>query len=225
MLGKPHQVPTPPRHHSTSNPTTNQSADLATNKLKLRDFILSLGEYLTSDDIPSRTKVLGYLAAVLQSLDPKILTRHNVSLLTDFLRNKLEDDQAALKEVAQGLLALVNMTRFTSQDAESVVVDILKLKDGLRKHPQSTRFVVLTVVDTLLAKFRETCKKLADTFVDGYLELVGGEKDPRNLMIVFSALKVIIIEFDIERHVDVGYPPRVRALLEGGMLIRITGSV
>lgn len=46
-------------------------------------------------------------------------------------------------------------------------------------------------------------KKLGDPFIDGFAELIGGEKDPRNLMIVFSLLKVIIIEFDTERHTEV----------------------
>lgn len=51
-------------------------------------------------------------------------------------------------------------------------------------------------------------KKLSDPFIDGFIELVGGEKDPRNLMIVFSLLKVIIIEFDTERHTEVYLSPQ-----------------
>lgn len=46
-------------------------------------------------------------------------------------------------------------------------------------------------------------KKLGDPFIDGFIELIGGEKDPRNLMIIFSLLKVIIIEFDTEHHTEV----------------------
>lgn len=37
----------------------------------------------------------------------------------------------------------------------------------------------------------------------GLVELVGGEKDPRNLMIVFSVVKVVLVEFDIVPHVEV----------------------
>ena len=42
-----------------------------------------------------------------------------------------------------------------------------------------------------------------DEFLAGYISLVDGEKDPRNLMLVFSMDRVICIEFDISRHVDV----------------------
>lgn len=40
-------------------------------------------------------------------------------------------------------------------------------------------------------------------FIVGITDLVAGEKDPRNLMIVFSLLKVVMIEWDIQDHVEV----------------------
>lgn len=47
-------------------------------------------------------------------------------------------------------------------------------------------------------------KAMGDMFVKGLADMVGGEKDPRNLMIVFSVMKVILLEFDIVKHVGVG---------------------
>ena len=44
---------------------------------------------------------------------------------------------------------------------------------------------------------------MKDKFIKGLVDLVGGEKDPRNLMIVFSLLKVVLVEFDIVQHVEV----------------------
>lgn len=46
-------------------------------------------------------------------------------------------------------------------------------------------------------------KVVGGRFVKGLADLVGGEKDPRNLMIVFSVMKVILVEFDIVKHVEV----------------------
>ena len=37
----------------------------------------------------------------------------------------------------------------------------------------------------------------------GIVDLVNGEKDPRNLMLIFSVLKVIMVEWDIKAHVEV----------------------
>lgn len=40
-------------------------------------------------------------------------------------------------------------------------------------------------------------KKLGKPFIEGFVALMTGEKDPHNLMLCFSILKVILIEFDI----------------------------
>jgi hypothetical protein len=40
-------------------------------------------------------------------------------------------------------------------------------------------------------------------FLTGYIALADGEKDPRNLMVAFAIARVIGIEFDIKRHVEV----------------------
>ena len=37
----------------------------------------------------------------------------------------------------------------------------------------------------------------------GITDLVANEKDPRNLMVVFSILKVVMVEWDISAHAEV----------------------
>lgn len=44
---------------------------------------------------------------------------------------------------------------------------------------------------------------MGDAFVAKYCQIADGEKDPRNLLLAFSIARVILVEFDIERHVEV----------------------
>lgn len=44
---------------------------------------------------------------------------------------------------------------------------------------------------------------MGDTSLVGIVDLMTGEKDPRNLMLVFSILKVVMIEWDISNHAEV----------------------
>jgi DNA repair/transcription protein MET18/MMS19 len=44
---------------------------------------------------------------------------------------------------------------------------------------------------------------MGDEFLTGYLTLAEGEKDPRNLMLAFAIARVLIIEFDIAKHIEV----------------------
>lgn len=44
---------------------------------------------------------------------------------------------------------------------------------------------------------------MGDDSLVGVVELMTGEKDPRNLMLVFSILKVVMLEWDISNHTEV----------------------
>ena len=45
--------------------------------------------------------------------------------------------------------------------------------------------------------------EMGDTSLVGIVDLMTGEKDPRNLMMVFSILKVVMVEWEITNHVEV----------------------
>jgi DNA repair/transcription protein MET18/MMS19 len=48
-------------------------------------------------------------------------------------------------------------------------------------------------------------KSLGKLFLSGYIALAEGEKDPRNLMVAFTIVRVLLIEFDISEHVEVSH--------------------
>lgn len=46
-------------------------------------------------------------------------------------------------------------------------------------------------------------KQAEQDFVIGFIQAMDGEKDPRNLLLAFSLVKLIIQEFDISKRVEV----------------------
>jgi Dos2-interacting transcription regulator of RNA-Pol-II len=52
-------------------------------------------------------------------------------------------------------------------------------------------------VRPLIAELTIAIKKLGKSFIKGFIGLMTNEKDPHNLMLAFSILKVILVEFDI----------------------------
>lgn len=46
-------------------------------------------------------------------------------------------------------------------------------------------------------------RAMGDESIVGIVDLMTGEKDPRNLMLVFSILKVVMVEWDISNHAEV----------------------
>ena len=54
-----------------------------------------------------------------------------------------------------------------------------------------------------MSHHRQALRNLGDESLIGITDLVSGEKDPRNLMIIFSVLKVVMVEWDIINHAEV----------------------
>lgn len=86
---------------------------------------------------------------------------------------------------------------------------------------QDVRFKVFSIIDSLMAFHRDgncvfpsfcryvllkpivVLKSLGKQFLEGYISLAEGEKDPRNLMVAFAIARVVLIEFDVSSHVEV----------------------
>ena len=76
----------------------------------------------------------------------------------------------------------------------------------LQLRPQSQRLQILDLLSTLMSSYRKALQGLGSEAVVGIADLVAGEKDPRSLMVVFSILKVVMVEWDISGHAEVGNP-------------------
>ena len=65
------------------------------------------------------------------------------------------------------------------------------------------RLPIFELLNELMFQHRTALKDMGDEFVIGVTDLVSGEKDPRNLMIIFSVLKAVMVEWDISGRAEV----------------------
>ncbi len=72
----------------------------------------------------------------------------------------------------------------------------------LQIRPQAHRLEIFELLNDLMFEHRDALKELGDQAIVGIMGLAGGEKDPRNLMVIFSILKVVMIEWDISGHAE-----------------------
>ncbi|TFK26217.1 ARM repeat-containing protein [Coprinopsis marcescibilis] len=161
------------------------------------------GEYLTSDENQIRLKGVELLSLILERLPPATLNRPTTRTLVGFYCNKLEDSETIIPAL-QGLETLVTLSNFGGPEASTVAEAIIR-HVKTKALTQSHRFKVYTIIDALIANHRDCLKSMGLKFLDGYVSLVEGEKDPRNLLVVFAIDKVILIEFDISERVQTFY--------------------
>ncbi|RMZ86901.1 hypothetical protein DV736_g5870, partial [Chaetothyriales sp. CBS 134916] len=164
----------------------------------LIEIVQSLGEYINDEDAKIRGRAISYLTAIITALPPTYLTRQQIDVLCNFLCARVEDGHAV-----EGLSHLQGFDRFTTAMAQTVVKAMFDHFPDLQSHKQTERYTVLELLNSLMQKHRKALKDMGDQSLAGIAALVNGEKDPRNLMLVFSMLRVLIVEWDISRHVEV----------------------
>ncbi|KAF8587853.1 ARM repeat-containing protein [Ramaria rubella] len=175
-------------------------SDLASGKATMLHVVKSLGEYLTAEDEGLRSKAVGFLSTVLAQCPADKITKQSAHVLTVFLRDKLDDIETIIPAL-KGLVPLTSNPSFMPDDAVATIKAIFQ-HVTMKAHVQSSRLQVFTIVDNLLARHREAMIAMGDEFIQGYVEIAEGEKDPRNLLLAFSIARVVLIEFDISKYVD-----------------------
>ncbi|KAI1316679.1 hypothetical protein EDD11_009635 [Mortierella claussenii] len=174
--------------------------DVGTNPAKLLSLVQGLGEYLTSDEAFVRSKATALLSTTLATLDQSKVNASAVNVLVEFYCDRLTD-QACVPELLKGLLALSKFDKFTGVDCVKAVKAILALVN-VQTYQQTARHYVFLLFESVITRHTQSLRSMSSDFVFGFIQCLDGEKDPRNLLLAFTLIKKIILEFDIAQHVE-----------------------
>ncbi|WVQ79530.1 hypothetical protein IAT38_001629 [Cryptococcus sp. DSM 104549] len=166
----------------------------------LLNVVKALGEYLTSTEDEVRLKGLTFLSNLLGLVLPAKINRQATQTLTNFYLSKL-DDFDSLPPALTGLTVLSKLSAFDDAAAVQVYQAVVE-NVNMKAYAQATRHLVYVLFDSLLASHRSALKGLGTSFLNSYTKMVDGEKDPRNLMLLFSMDRVILLEFDVQDHIE-----------------------
>ncbi|KAL1745859.1 Dos2-interacting transcription regulator of RNA-Pol-II-domain-containing protein [Schizophyllum fasciatum] len=172
-------------------------SEITNRRLTWLNVVKALEEYLTSEDDELRRKGVDFLSSVLVKAPPTSFNVQSTRVLIAFMNSKLEDTET----IIPALKGLVPLSALPAAEAP-VIVRALFSHVKMKALVQSVRYNVFTIIDTLMARHREDLKAINNEFLDGYVRLADGEKDPRNLMVAFAIARVILIEFEITSFVE-----------------------
>ncbi|SCW02011.1 LAFE_0E12178g1_1 [Lachancea fermentati] len=173
------------------NKTQTIAADISSHvtekRVKLVEVVICLKEYITSSDDSDRLKALNCLSSVLGLLPRDALMKSEVSVVVDFFLNKF-DDSASMREILHGLSNVAVMKFFFLQQATQVL-KTLKEQYESTQYPAATRYFALLILERFFDKFEDAFSDqipFNNLFIETFLLVATGEKDPRNLLISFT---------------------------------------
>nr|KMM69794.1 hypothetical protein CPAG_06108 [Coccidioides posadasii RMSCC 3488] len=170
---------------------------LVTKQATLIGVVQSLGEYINDEDSIIRGKAVSYLTAVIRALPSNFLSRQQIQVLATFYCERIEDEGAI-----SGLKSLQSLNRLDKNIAQLIARGLFQHGSNLQKRSQSQRFQFLQLLNELMLGHREALRDMKDESLVGMVKLMDGERDPRNLMLVFSILRVVMVEWDISGHAE-----------------------
>ncbi|PVG04686.1 hypothetical protein CPB86DRAFT_831311 [Serendipita vermifera] len=178
------------------------SQEIQNGSTTLLALIKVLGESLTSEESERRVKGVSLLAEVITKLSPSSLNRQSTKTISAFFISKL-DSLDELAPALKGLLYLSSLATFMSTECRETIQGLSNI--NMKAHTQPTRHLVFSIVDSLLLRHRTTLQSMEEEFVKGYIKIAEGEKDPRNLLLAFALDKVLLLEFDVSKHIESFY--------------------
>ncbi|XP_075072020.1 MMS19 nucleotide excision repair protein homolog [Mixophyes fleayi] len=150
----------------------------------------SLGSCLANPEPRTRGRGVQLLSQVLLQCYSR-LKEKEVAVLVEFYENRLKDHHVITPHVLQGLKALSMSEVFPPGLAVSVLKSIFQ-----EVHVQSLmmldRHTVYMIITNFMKIREEELKGLGADFTFGFIQVMDGEKDPRNLLVAFRIVQEII---------------------------------
>lgn len=174
---------------------TEVSQLITDDKLSLLQFIQLLGSKITSVNDDDRVRGILCLAEVIGLLPPAKLSKQDINVLIDFLKTKFTD-KPCFANVNKALTNIVKCNSFNPKLNDNLF-NLLKLvaeQYDLANFLAKLRYEVFCLVHTMLLFHRDVIisnPNIADIYVQAFLNIANGEKDPRNLLLSFEINKMI----------------------------------
>ncbi|XP_030058755.1 MMS19 nucleotide excision repair protein homolog [Microcaecilia unicolor] len=152
----------------------------------------ALGSCLASSEPRTRGRGVQLLSKVLLQCYPK-LTQKEVEVLVLFYENRLKDHHLIIPHVLQGLKAL-SMCETLPQGLAVSILKAIFQEVHVQSLMQVDRHTVYTIITNFMQTRGEELKSLGADFTFGFIQVMDGEKDPRNLLVAFQIVQDIIVK-------------------------------
>ncbi|XP_063604037.1 MMS19 nucleotide excision repair protein homolog [Penaeus indicus] len=159
--------------------------------LTLQEVVEGLGSSLTHTNVADRAVGTRFLADILHSLPQNKLNADELTFLTAFFVDRLKDHHSVVPNVIYAVLALVQQENIQRGDIVNLIRGFFR-EVHCQSQVMSDRRNVYTFLKYCIINKLECVKEMGTDFVLGFITAMDGEKDPRNLVLLFALIPTIV---------------------------------
>lgn len=162
----------------------------------ISQLVEALGIALTSTVTPKRALGTRFLSTCLEKLPSNLLNTTQIDFMAEFYCDRLKDHHTVIPNVLVGILALTTMDCLSDANSRKIL-NSLFLHVPCQSQLRGERENIYNIIKTLAARFKDDLKKQGPDFIKGVIGAIEGERDPRNLMFIFTYMPNFIETFPL----------------------------
>ncbi|XP_062126950.1 LOW QUALITY PROTEIN: MMS19 nucleotide excision repair protein [Drosophila sulfurigaster albostrigata] len=162
----------------------------------ISDLAEQLGFALTSSDTAERVAGTNLLSAVLNALPNDLLNAKQLEFLTTFYTDRLRDHHNVMPAIIDGLSALVRMKELPPANVTQLLQAFFQYTT-CQSQTRGDRTKIFNMLEYLTLHFQPELVKMSGDFLYGLINSIDGERDPRNLDIIFGFMPEFIARYPL----------------------------
>uniref|UniRef100_A0A131XHH9 MMS19 nucleotide excision repair protein n=1 Tax=Hyalomma excavatum TaxID=257692 RepID=A0A131XHH9_9ACAR len=164
-------------------------------KDELLRMLESMGHILTHRDYERRAAGVKLVSEVIGALPKRFLSRDETDVVLHFFVRKLEDHPLMVPPCINGLYELtVNDHDLGDSEVEKIIQAIL-FDVPLPALLQAERYAVYRMLAYMLLNHKSSLCRMGSQFLNGCIQAIEGERDPRCLLQMFAIIPMICKNF------------------------------
>ncbi|KAJ0183452.1 hypothetical protein K1T71_001428 [Dendrolimus kikuchii] len=161
--------------------------DLLAGHIEITQLVENMGGALTDKDAENREKGMKFFTKLLKELPKNFLTELQLKFISKFYIDRLKDNHRVIPSVIEGYLAIIDMDNYKVQFCGEFLTTLFR-EVACQSQLRQDRYNIYLIINKLIQMDLEFMKTLGPDFVYGVISSMEGERDPRNLMFLFTTL-------------------------------------
>uniref|UniRef100_A0A1A9VAD7 MMS19 nucleotide excision repair protein n=1 Tax=Glossina austeni TaxID=7395 RepID=A0A1A9VAD7_GLOAU len=151
---------------------------------------------LTSTSVERRVQGTLLLTRVLAHLPKDMLNSQQLTVMVEFYAARLKDHHNVIPAVIEGIDALVRMDHMRGIDVVKLLQSFF-INTTCQSQLRSDRFKLFNTFQYLSERYVSELKLMSGDFIYGIISSIDGERDPRNLDLIFSFMPGFIATYPL----------------------------